>query len=120
MRRAGRVDSNQATIVDVLRFVGATVAITSGAGHGLPDLLVGWRGKTFMIEVKDGRRKLSARRLTRDEQWFVDHWVGHPVAIVESETETLRAIGFSEDAARFAFAEFLRPRPRRAAGAPRG
>ncbi len=115
MRRAGRTDSNQGRIVDMLRFVGASVAITSGAGDGLPDLIVGISGETYLLEVKDGRKKPSARHLTPDEQWFVDHWKGHPVAVVESETEALVAVGFHPDNARLVFAEFIRPKRRRSA-----
>ena len=93
MRRAGRTDANQAAIVDALRKVGATVAITSGAGNGLPDLLVGWRGETHLLEVKDGDKPPSAKRLTAAEKFFVDNWRGRPVAIVESPEDALRAIG---------------------------
>ncbi len=112
MRRAGRTDSNQQSIVDVLRFIGASVVITSGAGDGFPDLLVGWRGETTLMEIKDGRRKPSERRLTADEQWFRDHWRGRPIVTVESETEALYAIGFSAGQAQLTYAAFLQPRPK--------
>ncbi len=113
MRRAGRIDANQTRLVDVLRFVGASVAITSGAGGGLPDLIVGINGETYLLEIKDGRKKPSARKLTPDEQWFIDHWQGRPVAIVESETEALVAVGYHPENAKLVFAEFLRPKRRR-------
>ena len=43
MRQDARKDANQTQIVDALRGVGATVAITSMLGHGFPDLVVGYR-----------------------------------------------------------------------------
>lgn len=93
MRRAGRIDANQGLIVAALRKVGASVAITSGAGNGLPDLLVGFRGETYLLEVKDGTKAPSAKRLTPDEAYFVAHWTGRPVVIVETPEDALRAIG---------------------------
>ena len=92
MRRAGRIDDNQGRIVAVLRKVGASVAITSGAGDGLPDLLVGWMGETYLLEVKDGRKAPSAKKLTPAERYFVETWRGRPVVIVESEADALRAL----------------------------
>ena len=48
MRRAARVDANQAEIVAALRQAGASVWII-----GIPvDLLVGFRGMTIAVEIK--------------------------------------------------------------------
>ena len=47
MRRAARVDRNQAEIVVALRAGGASVQPLHAVGKGVPDLLVGWRGKIF-------------------------------------------------------------------------
>ena len=96
MRRAGRIDANQGVIVAALRGVGASVAITSGAGDGLPDLIVGFRGETYLLEVKDSEKVPSAKRLTPAEQHFVDNWRGRPVVIVETVADALRAIGLRE------------------------
>jgi hypothetical protein len=88
--------------VELLRFVGASVGITSGAQGGLSDLIVGWRRTNYILEVKDGAKAPSERRLTPAEQYFVDHWQGLPVAIVEDEVDALLAIGFSEPEAQLA------------------
>ena len=93
----GRTDANQGEIVKALRAVGCSVTSTSGAGNGLPDLLVGFRGETVLMEVKDGAKVPSAKRLTDAEQHFVDHWRGRPVVIVESVDDALRAIGVRGD-----------------------
>ena len=93
MRRAGRTDKNQAVIVQALRAAGASVAITSGAGDGLPDLLVGWRGETHMLELKNPDVDKTHKQLTPAEAYFVAHWRGRPVVIVESVEDALRAIG---------------------------
>ena len=57
MRRAARVDANAIQVVSALRAAGAYVWII-----GLPvDLLVGYKGHTFLMEIKDGPKK----RLTK-------------------------------------------------------
>lgn len=64
MRYAARVDANQAQIVSALRAAGAYVWII-----GLPvDLLVGFNGQTFLVEIKDGPKKA----LTRLQQDFLE------------------------------------------------
>lgn len=88
MRKAARVDSNSDEIVTALRAMGATVRIVT-QGNGLPDLLVGFRGVTILMEVKDGKKVPSARKLTPAEQKFFDEWRGGIVAIVNSVDEAI-------------------------------
>lgn len=47
-----RADKNQQDIVDELRDLGISVLILSQVGGGCPDLLIGHRGKNYLIEVK--------------------------------------------------------------------
>jgi len=61
-------------------------------GHGFPDIVVGFRGKTYLIEIKDGSKPPSKRKLTEEEQFFFDVWVGH-VEVVESVDQALHIIG---------------------------
>ena len=82
MRRAARIDANQPEIVDALRAIGATVAITSGLGDGFPDLVVGYGLTTLLMEVKDGKRPPSDRQLTPDQLKWHGSWAGGPVAVV--------------------------------------
>lgn len=92
MRRKGRVDANQAVIVQALRDIGASVAVTSSLGDGFPDLVVGFRGFNYLLEVKDGAKPLSKRILTDDEQVFFDAWKGN-YTIVHTVDNALVAIG---------------------------
>ena len=71
--------------------IGATVRVIS-QGDGIPDLLVGFRGKTALLEVKDGRKPPSARKLTEAEQRFFDEWRGGTLAIVNSVDEAIAAV----------------------------
>ena len=88
MRYANRIDANQNAIVDALRECGATVRIIS-QGAGIPDLLVGYNGYTILMELKDGSKPPSVRRLTEDEQKFFDEWTGGMLVIVNSIDEAL-------------------------------
>ena len=84
MRRAARTDSNQEEIVKALRAVGATVQSLAGVGHGVPDLLVGYQGKTILMEVKDGNKSPSHRELTPDQVKWIDAWTGGSVYIIDN------------------------------------
>lgn len=92
MRRAARTDANQNEIVQALRDVGATVAVTSMIGSGFPDIVAGYRGVNYLIEIKDGSKPPSKRRLTKDEQEFHDLWRG-AVVVVNDIDEALKLIG---------------------------
>jgi hypothetical protein len=90
--RGNRIDANQNEIVTALRKVGCSVAITSSLGKGFPDIVVGWKGRNYLLEIKDGSKTPSQRKLTPDEQKFHDFWFGD-IKIVESVDDALRAVG---------------------------
>ncbi len=78
--RAKRVDVNQKEIVQALRQLGATVTDLSMVGQGCPDLLVGFRLKTYLIEIKrDSKAKLTPAQV----KWH-DDWRGGSVSRIES------------------------------------
>jgi hypothetical protein len=87
MRRAARRDAGEQDIIKAMREAGAYVKVIND--EGLFDLLVSYRGKTLMIEVKDGTKPPSARRLTDAEQKFHDEWPGSDLYIVNSVDEAL-------------------------------
>ena len=91
MRRANRIDDNQNDIVAALRKVGATVRVIS-QGEGIPDLLVGFRGETILLEVKDGNKPPSARTLTPAEKKFFDEWEGGLCMVVKSVEDALELL----------------------------
>ena len=88
MRRNGRTDANQDRIVTALRDGGASVCITSNLGNGAPDIIAGYRGANFLLEVKDGDQPPSRRKLTPDEVTFHDNWRGQ-IAVVENVEQAL-------------------------------
>ena len=91
MRYANRIDANQNNIVAALRKAGAYVRIIS-QGEGIPDLLIGYCGYTILMEVKDGDKVPSARKLTEAEQKFFDEWRGGLLVKVNSVEEALEVL----------------------------
>jgi hypothetical protein len=91
VRRAAKIDANQNEIVKALRKLGASVWITSGLGKGAPDLVIGFRNKNYLAELKDGSKPPSARKLTDDEKEFHKLWYGQ-VAVIESVEQAIELI----------------------------
>jgi len=91
--RAARIDANHEQVVSALRAAGASVQSLAGVGKGVPDLLVGFQGKTLLMEVKDGRKTPSERRLTDDQVRWHGTWNGGPLAIVDGVDAALRMLG---------------------------
>ena len=65
------------------RQLGASVAITSSLGNGFPDAVIGFKGVNHLVEIKDGDKPPSQRKLTDDEQKWHDGWKGK-VCVVEN------------------------------------
>jgi hypothetical protein len=74
MRHAKRTDRNHGEIRDGLRADGYLVDDLSDVGQGVPDLAVqsprGWPPALF-VEIKDGKKPPSARKLTEAEVRFM-------------------------------------------------
>ena len=85
-----RVDNNQRSIVAALRDIGASVQHLHIIGKGCPDILVGFRGRNYLMEIKMERGKL-----TPDEDEWHERWRGQ-VAIVRDADDALRVIGVIE------------------------
>lgn len=85
------MDKNQSEVVIALRKAGATVQPIHTIGKGVPDLLVGWRGRNYLFEVKDGDKPPSDRQLTSDERTWHRFWGGQ-VAVVENPTEAVQKL----------------------------
>lgn len=105
MNYARRRDANEPAIVKALQAVGATVVKLTGSGQ--PDLLVGWRGKTYLLEVKDpdmgarnsrtkhGHKTSTGMRETQERWWSA--WKGLPPVLVTTPQDALAAIGATFD-----------------------
>lgn len=83
-----RVDDNQVEIVKTFRSIGFSVLILSDVGNGCPDIMVGFRGVNYLVEIKDGKKSPSKQRLTPHEEEFHQSWRGQ-VVIIRSIDEVL-------------------------------
>lgn len=83
--RAKRKDANHNDIQNYLLERGWSVHDTSALGFGFPDALVGKPEFCAVVEIKDGDKPPSARKLTKDEQDFKDTWTGPYVLALSPE-----------------------------------
>lgn len=82
--RHKKIDLNQTKIVEALRKAGASVFSLAAMGKGCPDLLVGYRNRNFLFEVKNPDASASDQQLTEAEQKFALSWSG--------QVETIRTL----------------------------
>lgn len=80
MRVRARVDKNQVEIVNALRKAGRTVRCLHQLGNGAPDLLVGFRGVNYLLEIKYKKGKL-----TDDQKKFFADWNGTVYPVYSAE-----------------------------------
>lgn len=88
---AKKTDTNHMLVVNALRKFGVFVVDTSRVGAGFPDLLCVYRGVTVLLEVKDGTRPRSERKLTPAQQRFHERFPGR-VAVAESPEDAIRIV----------------------------
>ena len=94
MKKYGKIDANQTGIVRDLRKAGCRVLSLASVGGGCPDLLV-YRPTTglfTLLEIKDGSKPPSARKLTPDQVKF--HKI-MPTVVVCSTEEAYTAVGIN-------------------------
>lgn len=100
MRWAYHKDAAHKPIVTALRAIGATVQALHG--KDVPDLLVGYRGKTLLLEVKsaglealdkrDGKVRRRSGTLSKGQREWAERWRGGPVAVVHTPEEAIAAV----------------------------
>ncbi len=96
MHRAARRDANEAEVVAALRAAGALVYHLDG--RDLPDLLVGFRGRWTVVEVKrpaGPRGGLKGRKLRPGQAalMMLARAQGLPIVVARTAEEALEAIG---------------------------
>lgn len=87
-RYAAKRDLAEPAIVAALERIGCFVERLSS--HGMPDLLVGYRGVFRLLEVKTGKRKA---RGTQAATITALQRMNLPVYVVRSVDDALQAIG---------------------------
>ena len=82
-----KVDNNQLDIVKAFRSMGATVLNLSTVGKGCPDLLIGYKGISVLVEVKSKTGKFTEPQLK-----FMEQWQGGAVNRIDSVDGAIRLI----------------------------
>jgi hypothetical protein len=69
MTYAHKIDTNQPGIVQALRKIGVSVETLARVGGGCPDLLCGYKGHNYLLEVKTDSGKLTPDQIKWDRTW---------------------------------------------------
>ena len=80
MRRAAKRDISEPEIVSTLERCGFSVFRMDQP----VDLLVGFRGQTYLVECKTGKGKLTV-----GQAQFIEQWRGHPVQVLRDAQEAM-------------------------------
>ena len=91
MRRQ-RSDDNQPALIKVARKMGASVLVLSRTES--IDLLIGCGGIDQIVEIKDGAKVPSQRKLSPDETKFHDEWQGRTPVIINNEQEMIDLVAW--------------------------
>ena len=84
---AAAVDENQKGIVKDLRAVGISVQSLGRVGEGCPDLLLGYKGRNILCEIKTSKGKLKANQ----EEW-IETWGGEKVIVARTSDEIIEYV----------------------------
>ena len=82
-----KVDNNQLDIVKAFRSMGATVLNLSAVGKGCPNLLIGYKNISVLVEVKSKTGKFTEPQLK-----FMEQWQGGAVNRIDSVDGAIRLI----------------------------
>jgi Holliday junction resolvase len=69
--RSAKADKNQKEIVAALRKMGCTVESLHRVGGGVPDLLVGFHGRNYLVECK-----MPGKPLNELQKDWISSWRG--------------------------------------------
>lgn len=93
-RYAFRKDANHNPIAATFAQIGA--GVYDAANDNAPyDLIVFWRGQTLFVEIKDGTKPPSARKVTEKGVEFCDTCTRHggKYVVVKSVEEAVQLLG---------------------------
>jgi hypothetical protein len=104
-RKYPAVDKNQAEIVRELEKMSQmnrdlgdpsnaiSIVNLSRVGSGVPDLLIGYRGWNYLIEIKNPKQPERFRKLTPEQEKFHNDYCGH-ATVAETVEEIVSEIGY--------------------------
>lgn len=92
-RRNARVDGNHREIINALESIPGISVKSVATIKKFVDIIVGYKGRNFLFELKDPKKPPSARKLTPGEKEFQEKWTGQSQVALSVE-EILQVIGF--------------------------
>jgi hypothetical protein len=88
MAYAKRVDENHNLIKHTFIALGASVLDLSRVGQGCPDMLIGYKGKCAMVEIKSSNKA----QFTEPQLKFIKNWRGSSISRIDSVDGAIRLI----------------------------
>ena len=88
MSYARKVDLNHTDVVKTLRSLGASVFDASKVGKGFPDIVVGYKNNTILVEIKSGENK----KFTPTQLKFMSEWKGSSIIRINDIDGAIRLI----------------------------
>ena len=82
------MDDNQRAVIAALRQMGCSVQPLSMVGDGCPDIMVGYKGRNLLFEIKDGDKPPSCTKKTQKQEYWHRVWGGQ-VATVHSSDDAI-------------------------------
>lgn len=73
--------------------MGASVYDFAAAGGGFPDILVGYKGQDYKLEIKNPLSRYGKQGRSESQQRLEAKWKGAPSYVVYTAKEALEAIG---------------------------
>ena len=83
-----RRDATHKAVVMALRAIGCSVVDLGGVGDGVPDLLVGRNGRSWLLEVKSLKGRVNPLQAT-----WAARWRGPKVRVVHDAAEAVAVVG---------------------------
>jgi hypothetical protein len=93
MKYGVKKDANHNEIVDALEKAGAYVLDMSHVGRGFPDLIVGFKSETILMEIKNPKTSYGKKGLNKNQLKWKENWLGGAYCVVDSPDAALRMIG---------------------------
>lgn len=92
-----RKDINQKQIIEALNKLGASVINLSNVGGGVPDIIVGFRGLTIPIEIKNDSNWYGKKGLSTSQKTFRASWRGGEIYTANTIDDIINILQSAED-----------------------
>ena len=89
---ARRIDGNARLVIDCLRVNGVSVQSVHASNSGVPDLLCGFMGRNYLVEVKPESRSKAANAPRASQVAWAAAWRGSKPFVVHNAAESFELV----------------------------